>query len=200
MNGYYPYPDGGLTVDGDPGLAASQTQSIHTTWDSYDQVSAVLAQMGFPPVQGPPFPRPVLSEQDYVHIEGDDYARTSFKVTKWLEYASIRAAEMRGRLLGVANELSDLTVEHINSLRQAYKNSQEKKPSEAELKERVKLLQRYKELKQAEMNLTIVIDRLEIEVETFTKYGQGLSRQLTMRGQDIELGGKGGRYIREGRG
>src|SRR3990172_8008521 len=178
MNG-----DEGLQFSGDPGLSEQRATEIHSYWDNYDQLLMCMDAMGFPHMSTPPIPRPILTESDYLNIEGE-------------EYASVRLSEMRGRLQCVQNELADLTVEHMNELRRHYKSMQEKKPAEAELKETVKLLPNYKALKVAEQNLEAAIERIEVEVKAFEKYGAGLSRQLTMRGQEIDLGGKGSRVVR----
>jgi hypothetical protein len=191
MNG-----DDGLQFSGDPGLSEQRATEIHSYWDNYDQLLMCMDAMGFPHMSTPPIPRPILTESDYLNIEGEEYARTSFRVSRWLEYAGVRLSEMRGRLKCVQNELADLTVEHMNELRRHYKSMQEKKPAEAELKETVKLLPNYKALKVAEQNLEAAIERIEVEVKAFEKYGAGLSRQLTMRGQEIDLGGKGSRVVR----
>jgi hypothetical protein len=189
----------GLYITEDPGLSTQQLQEIHTRWDTYDDVVATLESMGFPRMEAPPIPRPVLTEGDYINIEGEEYARTSFNVTKWVEYASVRHAEMVGRLVCVDSELSDLTAEHLNELRKFYRASGEKKPSETELKDTVKLLPSYKVLMQAKQNLTAAVKRIEVEIAAYEKYAQGLSRQLTLRGQNIDLGGKEGRTVRERR-
>lgn len=189
--------NGGLNVGGDVGVSESQAQEVHAQWDSYNNIAQMLAAMGFPTMSAPPIERPAVSEDDYKHIEGEDYARVMFRVNKWLEYSTQRVAEFKGRLLCVENELSDLSVSYIQQLRQYYKDHGLKKPNETELKDMVKVTPQYRALKQAEQNLTIVLERLKIEVATYEKYGQGLSRQLTMRGQDIELGFKGNRHSRE---
>lgn len=185
-----------LQISGDPGLGEQQAQEIHNTWATYDQVAGLLEAMGFPSMQVPPGARPVLTEDDYVHIEGDAYARTSFRVQRWLEYVRVRHAEMQGRLLCVQNEMSEMMAEHLKALREYYRQSGVKKPAESELKESVKLLPQYKLLKLSEQNLQTALDRIKVERDTFEAYGQGLSRQLTMRGQEIELSGRGNRSVR----
>jgi hypothetical protein len=185
----------GLQVPGDVGIPQTTASQINSVWDTYDAVVQWLNSMGISHKQRPPFPFPELTEDDYVHIEGDDYSRLMLRVDKWFEYAEDLQAQFKGRLLAVKDEMTIISVDYRQQVRQACAASKTKKPPAEEMKDNIMCIPRYRELMLYEQNLTMSLETINAKLSSLGRFAKGLSRQITLRGQEIDLGGKAGRSV-----
>jgi hypothetical protein len=179
----------GLQIPSNLGLGRSQEDAAHATWDSYDNVIMELSLKGIDPGGKPNFPRPIIDPSQYSDLEGVNYSTVMGQVDRWFEYMRSSQAEIEGRLIAVRNEMDIIGVDLRSDVRRQVEANTMKKPTEAELKDRVKEQPRYRELMRYEQDLEIAQKQVCAIVESLERYAKGLSRQITIRGQDIELGG-----------
>lgn len=178
-----------LQLPNNLGIGQSQEQAAHATWDSYDDVIMELSLKGIDPAGKPPFPRPIIDPAQYTNLEGVNYSIVMGQVDRWFEYMRTTLAEVEGRLIATRNEMDIIGVDLRADIRRQVDAQLIKKPSEAEMKDRVKEQPRYRELMKQEQDLEIAQKQVASIVESLERYAKGLSRQITIRGQEIELGG-----------
>jgi len=183
----------GLEIGSDVGISQTEAQKISSVWDTYDGMNAWLDQMGFSQEQRPPFPMPELTEDDYINIEGDEYGRKMLQVDRWFAYAKDMKAQLSGRLLAVTDEMEIIAVDYRVAINAQYDGLKAKKPSVEEKKDNIRCIPRYRELMLYEQNLTIAARHIDAKIDSLERFSKGLSRQLTFRGQEIDLGGKASR-------
>lgn len=171
------------------GLGASQEQSTHETWDSYETVFEYLLKTGFTPTAKPSFSRPVVEPEQYAKLEGDEYSILMGKVDRWFDYTRSMQAELDGRLIAIRNEMDIIGVDMRATVRREVDSRVRKKPSESEMKDLVKENPRYRELMKSEQDLEIAKKQVDAIAESLERYAKGLSRQVTVRGQNIEISG-----------
>ena len=183
----------GLEVPQDVGISQTEAQEINSVWDTYDAMNEWLASLGFTQEQRPPYPFPELTEDDYVNVEGDDYSRLMLRVDKWFAYAKGTRSQLKGRLLAVMDEMDIIAVDYRQQVRQQYAGTKAKKPTVEESKDNIKSIGRYRELMLYEQNLNISIDSIDSKIASLERFSKGLSRQITLRGQEVDMGGRAGR-------
>jgi len=188
------YPGGGLQVQGDPGLAESIQDQIHTAWDTYDDVNMQLSLMGFDELPIPPFPKPDITPEQYTQVEGTEYSLLMARVDRWFEYAGNVKSQLEGRLLAIKNEMDIIAVDYRIQTRTNCETTKSKKPSAEEFKDRIKSLPNYRQLMLMEQNLEMALGRVQTTLDGLKRLANGLSRQITIRGQEIDLGGKAQRH------
>lgn len=170
-------------------MGRSVEQKEHATWDSYDDVAMELSMKGIDPPNRPPFPRPIIEPSQYADLEGANYSILMGQVDRWFEYMRTCQAEIDGRLIAVRNEMDIIGVDLRSMIRREVDAQIRKKVSESEMKDALKEQPRYRELMKYEQDLEIAQKQVGAIVESLERYAKGLSRQITVRGQEIELGG-----------
>ena len=171
------------------GLGEQQQQALHSAWDNYDQVHQTLMQLGMFPTCRPPFDRPIPTPEQYANLEGDDFHTLMNQVDRWFDYASGLKAELDGRLIAIENEMDILGVDIRTRMRQEVEAGRHKKLSEAELKDLVKTVPRVRELMKTKQDLDIALLRVKSILDSLERYAKGLSRQVTLREQNIQISG-----------
>lgn len=182
-----------LHVPPDLSIGKTQEEETKQVWDTYDGVYGHLVYWGFAPNGKPPFPLPDIQPEQYVNVEGAQYPILMAQVNKWFEYTSTTLAMVRGRLIAIENEMDMINVDIRKELRRQVKGGAREKIPEAELKEIVKEHPRYRELLLHQQNYDIMRLHLEAVLENLDRHGKGLSRQITIRGQEIDLTGASNR-------
>ncbi len=172
-----------------------QRTEIEKYWDVHDDVYQELVMAGFEPLRKPAGEFPEVSIEDYLNIEGEQYTRTMAWIDIWFAYASDILAWLKGRELGLTEELEDIERELKKLKRQEYESLPKKsRPSEAELREVAESHPRCREIRRDLVVLRNKIKVVQSRVDALERFAKGLSRQVTIRGQNIELGGAvGGR-------
>ena len=102
---------GGLRIKGDAGVGARIQEEIHNCWDTFEDVEILQLQRGFPPVDKPQDPRPVMTAALLVNATGPAITELYANIGAWLAYATNLLSVIRGNLLQVSNEMRFLTVE-----------------------------------------------------------------------------------------
>jgi hypothetical protein len=99
---------------------------------------------------------------------------------------------VKGRLDTIRNEMAMMGVDLRKQVRLEVEAKTRKKPSEAEMKDLLQELPHYRELLRLEQDYYIMQRHLDAQLEGLERHARGLSRQVTLRGQSIELGGAAG--------
>ena len=176
-----------LHVGGNIGLGQQQEAAAHATWDSYDDVFMELSMKGFDPPGRPPFPRPLIHPDQYTRLEGDAYSILMGQVDCWFEYTSCAKAEIEGRLITIRNEMYIIGVDLRATIRNEVALGKRPKPAETVLRDLVKEQPRFRELLKLEQDLEVANKQITAILEALERYAKGLSRQVTLRGQNVEM-------------
>lgn len=185
----------GLVIPGSIGIPDTRQQSIEEYWDVENSSYEKLAMMGFDELPKPPCDFPQITVQDYENIEGEQYTQLMAMVDIWFVYAKDKQAWLEGRIIGREEELKDLEREIKRNKRQEYDGVPKKnQPSETELKEEAQSYPRCREIRRELAELRHVEKVIKARIDGCERLASGLSRQVTLRGQNIDLGGRvGGR-------
>lgn len=181
-----------LSVNIPLGLGQSHEDNTHNAWDSADSAFAFMAVKGINFSAKPDFDPPIIQLNTYTIIEGAEYSTLMARTDRWFDYLRGLQAEIEGRLIPVRNEMDILAVDMRAAIRNQVEAQVIKKPSETEIKDTIKLSPRYRELLYLEQNLEISLKQVQYKVESLERTAKGLSRQVTIRGQDIEITGMNG--------
>jgi len=187
----------GLVVPTSLGVPDQQQSAIQNYWNVQDSAYQQLVMMGFDELPKPNGDFPHITAQDYENIEGDQYTTTMALVDLWFVYAKDRHAWVEGRKMAKEEELKDLEREIKRTRRLQLQQAQTSKkdmPSETELKEEAQSWPACRALRREIAELDHVEGVLKARIEGLERLAAGLSRQVTVRGQNIDLGGRvGGR-------
>lgn len=187
----------GLVVAPSLGIPDQQQSTIHNYWDVQDSAYQELVMMGFDELPKPNGDFPQVTVQDYENIEGDQYTKIMALVDVWFVYAKDRHAWFEGRKMAKQEELKDLEREIRRTRRLELQRMQTPKkdmPSETELKEEAQSYPACRAIRREIAQLEHVEGVLKARIEGLERLAAGLSRQVTVRGQNIDLGGRvGGR-------
>jgi hypothetical protein len=176
-----------LQVPSNLGLGQSQETATHTNWDSYEDIARYLSLRGFAPVGQPEFARPVIDPRWYAKLEGENYSILMGQIDRWFEYTRCVQAELEGRLITVQNEMEMIGVDLRAAFRQEVEAGLREKMSEAAMKDLVKENTRHRALLKSEQDLKIAQKQVNAILESLERYAKGLSRQVTVRGQEMTL-------------
>lgn len=179
-----------LTDVGRVGITDEEQDRVTESWtDVFDRALQTLSMAGFDqPTDDPVEPYPDITPDDYVNLEGDNYTRMMAKVDYWFNRAKHRLGWVEAELICRESEFKDVVRGIKNALREDTRGLKKaERPTETELKEQAEsypyprsLAQRITELKANQLVLTNCIEGLE-------RFASGLSRQITLREQDIHL-------------
>jgi hypothetical protein len=137
---------------------------------------------------------PEINPHSYTNLEGDQYSILMGQVDAWFSYTGSTLAQVKGRLDAIRNEMTMMGVDLRRAVRTQVDAGTRKKPSEAEMKDFLLELPRYQELLRLEQDYGIMQKHIDAILEGLERHAKGLSRQVTIRGQNIDLGGAvGGR-------
>lgn len=182
------------------GLGRSEVDDAHQAWDSYEACCAQLTMWGFTPPARPMFPCPDINPNTYTQLEGAQYSILMGQVDAWFAYTNGMIAMISGRLVAIQNEKKMIGVDLRQNIRRRVAANEMKKPTEAELNDMLLEQPRYRELTKYEQDFDITKKHLDAISEGLERHAKGLSRQVTLRGQEIELTGmnagkRGGRQM-----
>ncbi len=181
----------GLSIPaGAVGIPDQQQQSIEQFWDIGSQIEAELQQMGFPPLAKPAVGYPNITPQDYATLEGEHYTHIMSVVDVWFVYAKDQHARLEGAALLLDEELGDLERELKRGIREQWKSAPKKdQPSETALKEEAASYPRCRQIRHHLARINYAKKTTKARIEGLERLASGLSRQVTIRGQEIDLGG-----------
>jgi hypothetical protein len=182
-------------MQGAVGIPDQQQQTIEQYWDVYNEVWNTLQVMGFNQLPKPDGTFPHITPDDYANIEGDQYTTMMALVDVWFVYAKDAHSWIEGRVIGLQEELKDLERELKRAYRHQHAQMDKKdRPTETAIKEEAQSYPRCREIRKELVKLSGLQGTIKARIEGCERLSAGLSRQVTLRGQGIDLGGRvGGR-------
>lgn len=178
----------GLSIPGVPAIGERLERELHEAWDTFDAVEATLSQMAFPPLDKPPYSRPMLAPGMLTQASGDQVTEMHVKFNGWYSYAQNLLARIRGGLSQVSNEMTVLAIElrkgHIN----AYKTAGEKKPAKEELNDLVLTDPRYQELMREKQKMEQQKLLMESQTEALYRDWSTVNSHLKWRSREVQTG------------
>jgi len=186
----------GLNVPSDLGLPDEQQQQLEDYWDTYPEIYQNLELMGFGELPKPQCPQPQLTPEDYVNLEGDAYTIKQAQVDLWMGYAVDTRARLEAQILQRTNAMKDMLTMGKLAIKERYPDPK-KRPNETTIKEEVMAHPHYRQLLNEQQKLEQALKVVEARVSYYERLAGGLSRQITFRGQNIDVGGKAVRRVRQ---
>jgi hypothetical protein len=172
-----------------------EQDQISKAWSGiYDDTYQVLTLEGFGPnLNEPAVPFPDITPKDYAYLEGDQYTQLMATVDYWFGRAKDRLGWVEAELICREGEYKDLVRELKHTLREAAKKVAPRKadlPSETELKEISERQEQPRMLAQRIAALKAQKVILDSRIESLERFAAGLSRRITLRGQEVDLTGR----------
>ena len=185
-----------LITDGVIGQIPDQEQdAIAEAWQEvYDRACQNLSIAGFDQhltIAAVPFPE--VTPDHYVHMEGEQYTVVMAAVDYWFGRAKEWVGWVDAQLICLEGEYKDIIRESKLRLRDTAKLVVSKRsdlPKETELKEQAERQPYPRQLAQKITELKAQKTILDSRVAILERFAAGLSRQVTIRGQEIDLQGK----------
>lgn len=184
-----------MTQPANTGLPQTSDTSLQQYWAVQDTAYQKLVMMGFSPLNRPDGEFPHITVEDYEKIEGAQYTQIMATVDIWFSYANDRYAWLEGQVIALEEELKDAERELRKQYRDHYASMPKKdRPTESEIKDAAMSFPRCREIRRLLAELNTMTAVIKARIAACERLASGLSRQVTLRGQSIELGGRvGGR-------
>ena len=175
-------------------LSDAQQDNLAGAWlGTYDDACQALSLDGFDQMQtAPAVPFPDVRPEHYVQLEGMAYTEIMAAVDYWFGRATEKQSWIKAELLCRESAYKDAIRETKHQLREDAKLRATKKselPSETELKEAAEREELARTLAQRITFLLAQKEVLDGRIEALNRFAAGLSRQVTLRGQELELQG-----------
>lgn len=188
---------------GNVALNDEQQDQITSQWaDVYEDAYKTLTISGFEEVTTPPAIPPLdITPNDYANLEGENYTHHMSHVDYWFVRAKEQLGWVEAELICREGEYKDVTRTIKNQLREQSKGIAKKtdRPTETEIKEQAESYPYPRQLEQRITYLRGVEVVLKRKLDGYERLASGLSRQVTLRGQEIDLGGRSDRRGHPGR-
>lgn len=189
-------PHGGLRVPGViSDVGESEAKEIHERWTMYPAVQQYLeTQLAMALPAEPEFACPPLKVEDLTTPDGKAYTETYMQRVAWFGFFSERKAEHDAIVLEVEAEMGIIetrlrTNMRKNSLKKT-RSGETKAPPVQEMEDVINSDTRYLELKQKLIFHKQILKRLNARVETLDREIKLTSRQVEIRRQEFDGGGR----------
>lgn len=184
----------GLDV-GEVTVSDHEQDSVTEDWrDVFGKAQQSLDISGFTEIESEPAcPFPEVTPAHYANLEGEAYTDIMAAVDYWFGRAHERKGWIEAELLCREAEFKDIVRELKKAIRRNAKTVAAKKsdmPSETEIKEEAESYQYPRELHQRITELSAMKKVVDSRIGSLERFAHGLSRQVTLRGQNIEVGGQ----------
>ena len=175
-------------------LSDTEEDRITADWqDVYDSVYQRLSIVGFEQIEteaAVPFPN--IRPEDYVALEGEEYTTMMATVDYWFSRCRSVKGWLDAELICREAEYKDIIRESKAKIRESAKLIHARKtdrPSETEIKEKAERQAYPRRLQQRITTLQSELRVVDGVMEGLLAFKSGLSRGVTLRGQEIDLQG-----------
>lgn len=186
----FPVPaGGGLRLPKTVGMEAPAQQAIHNKWTTSPVVEQEVAAAGLPYDETPPCAYPgTLTAEQLTTIDPSEYTQLYSEHLGWYNYLAPIVARIKSHLLEVRNEKKEIDV-HISTGERKRNTVRAKgdKLTAGEIEDAVWMDPRYNELVIIEQKLEQQKLEFEARLDCVHRNLQVLSRQVTLKGQELEL-------------
>lgn len=172
-------------------LTDEQQDRVTEEWQEvFDRAYQSLTIAGFEPNQSlAAVDIPEITPADYVNIEGEEYTRLMGGVDYWFSRAKEKLGWVEAELICREGEHKDVVRGLKNALREEAKKITRKsdRPTETDIKEQAESYPYPRELSMRITELRAMEAVLKGRIEGLERFARGLSRQVTLREQEINL-------------
>jgi hypothetical protein len=169
------------------GLSQSEQQTIHSHWDTFNNVQHRLAGEGFVPLGRPVYACPSYLDPEVLTAHNSKTLTMEFaKYKAWRDFTAERLVYTKQILLQTRNEMRSIEVKVKKSMRKG-----SKRPTKDEIQEESKSDPRYEQLRVQEQENQQLELMYEAKEKEFSSAISLISRVITMRGQDIDQAQRG---------
>jgi hypothetical protein len=168
-------------------LSDADETYIHNAWGTMVKVLERLRAKGVLLPEAPPsFPIPEVTS---TLVEGDnqEYLKTNSRYLAWLNYLLPHLALVRGVLLEVSNEKTNIGALYRQSTKEADTRAGRKKATKEEIDDAITLDPRYIELTQIEQEMSQEKYLLEAKLEELERTLRVISRHVEVKKMDMEM-------------
>jgi hypothetical protein len=175
------------------GLPEQTTRNIEMQWDSHDSVREWLAQHGIHPMAEPQVVCPEVTPDMLLNPDPRSYAELFSNLVQWQNYFDELLAEACACLLPIENEMEDIE----SAKRTHFRKMNEGKPrnertTDDEIKDLILQDPRHRELRLAQQTFKQHKLFIETKVEQQGRKVRMVSRQVTIRQNELEAGQRAG--------
>lgn len=179
---------------GQVALTDAQQDQVTEQWqDVYDRACQTLSIAGFDQRVIPAACEyPEITPAHYTNLEGEAYTEVMSVVDYWFGRAKENLGWVEAELICREGEFKDVVRGIKNMLREQAKQIPKKmdRPTETEIKENAESFPYPRQLHQRITELKAAQKVLDNRVEALERFAAGLSRQITLRQQEIDIHGR----------
>lgn len=187
---------GGLHIPGPMGVGRSQEQQIHQTWSTFDEMELLLVRSyGVHPPEQPKSEIPRITARILTDADNREFSQIFANFGEWYGFITALYGRVQALLVEVNNEMSDLEVQNRQAILQAWKKAggnKKDKPTIVEMSDYNAMQPRVRELKFLFQKWEQQRLMLAPRKEQLYRDMKILSRQVEIRGQEIERNRLGG--------
>lgn len=173
------------------GMSASEEAEIHKRWDTYNDVTEHMENLGFGPPREPSYLEPTLSVEDLTESQGKDYTEKYLHFIGWFNYANQICASATAQILQCDNEIKIIEARMRENMRKRTdrktRSGEAKAPPIVEMADTIRLDPRIVELTQVKQWHTQLLERVSAKRMEFESGRALLSRQIEIK--KLEYGG-----------
>lgn len=180
---------GGLQVPGNLGIGQTQERTIEQTWATFDAVECQLTRMGIPPMESPRCNIPKITADTLTNTPNDQFSRIFSEFSEWYGFVTNLYGRIQAKLLEVENEMSDVETHNRKHLLDTWREqggAKKDKPTVQQMADFNALHHRYRDLKIQAQELEQQRLILQPRKEQLYRDWKTISRQVEIRGQELE--------------
>jgi len=184
---------GGLNLPKDVGLSEQATKNIEMQWDSHASVRDWLAQHGIHPLAEPQVMCPEVTPDMLLNPDPRSYAELFANLVQWQNYFDELLAEACACLLPIENEMEDIeSAKRIHFRKMNEGKTKADRVTDDEVQDLILQDPRYRELKLSQQIFKQHKLFVETKVEQQGRKVRMVSRQVTIRQNELEAGQRAG--------
>ncbi len=187
---------GGLHIPGPLGIGETQEETIQRTWSTFDEMELHLARnYGVHPLEQPRCAIPRITGHLLNDANNREFSQIYANFGEWFGYITSLYGRIQAKIVEINNEMSDLEVHNRKEMLNAWRQTggvKKDKPTVQEMSDYNALHPRHRELQLDHQRWEQQRLILQPRKEQLKKDSDIVSRQVTIRGQEIERNRLGG--------
>ena len=194
---------GGLNVTGDMGMGQSRQEEIHSAWATFDEMELQITRAGIPPLEKPACTIPHITARLLNDADTREFTQIFSNFGEWYGYITNLHGRIKAKLVEIDNEMDDIVVHNRKAMLEAWRAAGGKKsdkPTIQEMSDYNELYDHYRTLKHERQQGEQQRLMLDPRKEQLYRDMKIVSRQVEIRGQEIErnrmTGNMPGRHYR----
>lgn len=175
----------GVKMPSHPRSGASFVSSQEQKWETYGEVDRSLEELGVSLPTKPSFDQPILEGTFLTTVSNADLAILGTEFLSWFSYLSELLSRVEAQLLEVENAEETIIASLRYNKRQGETQGAKRMTAE-DMKDYILLCPDYQEIALKKQRLAQRKKLLQVRVDVLDKSLKMISRQITLRGIDVE--------------